>query len=461
MALCVSLAFAMDRYLKSTFGAALALLQFAYTFDSHAQESLLNQLPAESAIDTPSIFDLQFEKEQPERARFENLIDKSTVTLNLRNFYFNRGRPEALDTIAWAQGGSIEYQSGKADDIFWIEGEFFTSYKLYGPDEHNGTLILESGQDDIEVLAVAAAKADLSGNLISFYRQKYNLPFLNEQDNRMIPNTFEGYTIAMPKLSNEKFQYVAGYIDQIKRRDSDHFVPMSEATGVTEKDRGIFIGGARYYLTPNLQIGAINLYGEDLHNTSYAELIYNYRLTEILKGRTSLQFADQRSTGEDLIRGDQYSTNFWGIEEALTYKNAVIRAAFTQTDSGGLVRSSFGTHPGYTVGLVEDFNRAGERAWLLGLVYNFGSFGLKDLSINTAYTDGSGAIDEITKEALPSKNEFDITIDYRPSEGLLKGFWLRLRSGTVDEERRHDTQDFRVILNYEIPLHEPGDDMRS
>jgi hypothetical protein len=38
---------------------------------------------------------------------------------------------------------------------------------------------------------------------------------------------------------------------------------------------------------------------------------------------------------------------------------------------------------------------------------------------------------------------------------MLKRFWLRLRGAFIHEDGRGMTQDYRVIINYEIPLYEP------
>lgn len=68
---------------------------------------------------------------------------------------------------------------------------------------------------------------------------------------------------------------------------------------------------------------------------------------------------------------------------------------------------------------------------------------------------GPYAIDEVSKAEIANKDETDITIDYKVDEGTLKGFWLRLRGAWVDEESKGTTADYRIILNYEIPLYEP------
>jgi hypothetical protein len=47
----------------------------------------------------------------------------------------------------------------------------------------------------------------------------------------------------------------------------------------------------------------------------------------------------------------------------------------------------------------------------------------------------------------------DITADYRIAEGWAGGLWFRVRWSKVDFEGVADhSDDFRVIVNYELPL---------
>ena len=54
-----------------------------------------------------------------------------------------------------------------------------------------------------------------------------DLPYMGKHDLRMIPNTFEA--IGVGNKPGDGFAYMAGYVDSIKYKDSDDFIPMSEA----------------------------------------------------------------------------------------------------------------------------------------------------------------------------------------------------------------------------------------
>ena len=67
------------------------------------------------------------------------------------------------------------------------------------------------------------------------------------------------------------------------------------------------------------------------------------------------------------------------------------------------------------------------------------------------YTPDSG------RNASPDQDEFDFTVDYHFKDiryKELKGLWIRFRGAFVDQDgpQGKDTDNYRIILNYEIPL---------
>lgn len=141
----------------------------------------------------------------------------------------------------------------------------------------------------------------------------------------------------------------------------------------------------------------------------------------------------------------------WGAQQAISYRKFMFRTALTMNDKGNTMQSPYGTYPGYNSSIVEDFNQAGEIAWKVGISYDFEIAGLDGLSAYSDYIDGNRAVNS-SKQNIPDQQETDINIDYRIKEGLLKNFWLRLRGGFVHEDKQGITKDYRVIVNYEIPI---------
>jgi len=56
--------------------------------------------------------------------------------------------------------------------------------------------------------------------------------------------------------------------------------------------------------------------------------------------------------------------------------------------------------------------------------------------------------------ASPDQDEFDLTVDYRFKKGPLERLWLRFRGAVLNQRgpNAQDTVNFRIILNYDLPI---------
>ena len=174
---------------------------------------------------------------------------------------------------AWAIGGALRYKSGYFFDLFGVGAAVYTSQPLYAPEERDGTLLLKPGGDGYTVLGQLYGEIKfLPDNFFRFYRQEYNTPYINKNDNRMTPNTFEGYSLHGAfggKDGAPGLNYGAGYVTKIKERNSDEFVWMSQDAGANV-DRGVAAVGLNYSQGP-FSLGAINYYSDDIINIFYTE----------------------------------------------------------------------------------------------------------------------------------------------------------------------------------------------
>ena len=111
---------------------------------------------------------------------------------NGRTYFFNNFT-EGDNTIrneVWTLDGSLDYQSGWWKDCLKVRAVGYTSQKLYGPRDKDGTLLLKPKQESFSVLGQANVEARIRKGLkLRLFRQAFNLPYLNKDDIRMIPNT--------------------------------------------------------------------------------------------------------------------------------------------------------------------------------------------------------------------------------------------------------------------------------
>jgi len=400
------------------------------------------------------------EEKGPEPPRFPELekpleplapfFRDTRLALNLRSYYFYRNfvnNPSARE--AWALGGSMSYESGWWRNRIKIGAVGYTSQKLYGPADKDGTLLLRPGQDSFSVLGQAYGRIRLLDELeFRVFRQTFNLPYVNQQDSRMVPNTFEAIALMGKSLANTDF--IVSHVTQMKTRDSSKFVSMSEAAGYMNTDKGLTMAGARYHFSKLFNIGAITEYGWDLWNTLYAESNMSWTATEEIEFRLSGQFTLQKSVGDELA--GHFSTYVYGAKVAAGYKGAILSAAFSVTDNSSDILSPYGQYPGYLSLMIKDFDRADERGWLIGLSYDFSRIGLHGLSGFFNYANGNTP--ESGPAASPDQEELDLTLDYRIKEGPMKGFWLRLRGATLNQSGpgAQDVNEVRMVLNYDFEV---------
>src|SRR5215471_1874156 len=121
------------------------------------------------------------------------------LDFNTRSYYFYRERFDDTFNEAWSMGGALTYKSGWFLDRFGMGAAFYTAQRLYGPKDRDGTLLLKPGQHGYSVVGQIYGKIKLfDDQFLNLYRYEYNTPFINKNDSRMTPNTFEGYTCKVP-----------------------------------------------------------------------------------------------------------------------------------------------------------------------------------------------------------------------------------------------------------------------
>src|SRR5262245_43447057 len=294
-------------------------------------------------------------------------IRDTNLNLHFRTFYFDRINPDDSVNEAWAIGGWLEYRSGWLWDTFAIGAVGYTSQPLYAPDDKDGTTRLAPGQNGITVLGQAYGQLRYKDyGLLTGYRQLVDDGYVNSQDNRMIPNTFEGVTL---KGKVGFVAYNVGYLWDIKPRNSDEFISMSQQAGGTGSDEGLVLTSVT--LTPwkplNVYLG--NDYIPNVFNTVFAKAEYTQQLTEEWKLGVGLQYTNQQSVGDAQI-GD-FSTWNVGFGARLSWRGLAFGAAAHFTGDEKDIQSPYGTWPGYLSLIQTDFDHAGEKAWGVGVTYDF------------------------------------------------------------------------------------------
>ncbi len=374
-------------------------------------------------------------------------FDDAKISAQARTFYFYRDKYDDSISEAWAIGGSVAYTSGYMADLLRIGAVAYTSQPLYAPEDRDGTLLLKPGQEGYTVLGQIYGEVKFTDRIFgAIGRKEYNTPYINKNDVRMTPNTFEGitaYGTAGGKDGAPEWRFGGGYISKIKERNSEEFVSMSVDAGATV-ERGVYVAGANFK-QKDFSLGAINYYSDDIINIFYTEA--KYFLTP-KKLSLSAQFSDQQSNGDDLLTGTAFSTHQWGVKADLGLGAAFLTLAYTDTADGATMRNPWSGHPGYTSVQVQDFFRAGESAVMVKAAYDL-SNQFKGASVYALWVHGSGV-------AAPNFNEdeVDLNLQWNPDKaGPLRGMSFRLRYAHIMQNGGGDPtiDDFRLIVNYDFP----------
>jgi len=374
----------------------------------------------------------------------------TSLKLRSRTFYFNRQNDDGTANEALATGGWLQYTSGWLFDIFGIGATYYASWPLYAPESRSGTLLLTPGRDAIGTFGEAwGALRYQDYALLKGYRQKVEEAYVNPQDNRMVPNTFEGVTLS-GKIAWVK--YDVGYLTQIKPRDSNDFIAMSRQAGAAGDSKGLILSSATLTPIKGLTLYGGNFYALDVFNTAFGKAEYTHEVSETLKLQFGLQGTDQRSVGDERV-GDFTTWNVGGGMRVL-WRGLSLGVAGHATGDEASISSPWGTWPGYLSLLVTDFDRANEKAFGLGMKYDFGGsllpFRIPGLTVQLIYGQGIDRIDPVTRTAQPTTREGDLDIVYNVP--TVKGLSLRFRNGYVGRGKPDTLKDFRFIVNYELDL---------
>ena len=289
-----------------------------------------------------------------------------------------------------------------------------------------GTRLLTQEQDPLNVIGQVYGRVQIFDQEIRGGRMLVDTPLINPQDSRMVPNTFEGVQLVSLPDKDRMYDYAAGYLWTIKPRDSNDFIPMSDAlAGADVVDRQVPFGMVKFRPLPGLTAIAMDYYMEDFINTSFGQVEYNFQPSKQHPNFTfGANVIGQSSVGANLLGGPNFETYQFSGKGQMSYMGWTLFAAGSITGDERNIASPFGAKPNYTDMQQVSFDNANEKAIggsiAYDLGYAFGQYGLSGLSVGAWYTQGWDAINGITGAAIADRRELDIWAQYRPSSGPLR-----------------------------------------
>ena len=281
------------------------------------------------------------------------------LILKPRLYWLDRDRDVKQDNVGFAVGGSFQYQSGWAFDRLQLRATVFGSQILYGPPEKDGTQLFLPGPESFAVLGEANAVVRVTeSSVLRAGRQLFEVPYLGSHDLRMVPNTFEA--VAFGNTSHTGLGYIFAYVSRIKLKNSDEFIPMSQAAGVKDGTAGVSMAGTRY-VSGGTEVVVLDQFTPGVFNTLFTKFEQTFTLANNRAVRAFVQYTDQRSVGQELI--DAFTTGLLAGKAEYSWGNTTLRLAASTTRDEKGIQKPYGNPSNYLSIIVEDFDRAGEDAW--------------------------------------------------------------------------------------------------
>ncbi|MGO4551320.1 OprD family outer membrane porin [Lysobacter sp. 2RAF19] len=436
--------------LLALFGLLVAGPVVAQTTTAPTEEDQAGDSNEDSATHLDKAFGVQTYDEWVRETRRKAWAD-TDWNVQLRTYYLDREKYDDSESEAWALGGSAGFKTGYFRDRFSFGATAYGSGKLYGPDDKDGTLLLKPGQEGYAVLGEAYTEILFTQDVrMTIGARTFDTPYLNKNDSRMTPNTFLAGVVqglhGDPKSSRGQWRWGAGYFDKIKERNSDEFVSMSDDAGASVK-RGVFAGGLNY-TRGELSVGGVEYYSNDVINIFYTEAKYAIPIGGNAKLRFAGQYSDQQSVGDNALTGSDFHAKQFGLKAEVAAGGALLTGAYTKASGDRDMTAPWSGYPGYTSVQVEDFNRAGEDAWLIRAQYTWPKeTGVSAYALYVAGSDPDAA-------SAYGRGETDFNVQWSPPEGTLKGLMVRVRYAYVAQDDPGDTdlKDLRVMVYYDLPL---------
>src|SRR5258708_18836801 len=226
--------------------------RLSWTLQKFPPQPYMNEIYWQYSKDTPAFF------------------RDSLLQFVARTYYLTRDNSDGSRSQAWAGGGWLAFRSGLIGDVFGVHIAGYTSQPIFAPSDEGGTKLLAPPQNSIGVLGQIYGRVQIGDQEIRGGRQLVDTPLINPQDNRMVPNTFEGATLVSLPDKDRNYDYSVGYLWTIKQRDSNDLIQMSDAlTGTDVANHGAAFGMLKYRPAPGLSLVAMDYNVQDVVNTAF------------------------------------------------------------------------------------------------------------------------------------------------------------------------------------------------
>lgn len=380
-------------------------------------------------------------------------VEDAHFSIKARNFYMNRNflddRTSQNYSEEWAQGFIGVFESGFTQGTvgLGVDAIGLLGLKLDtgGGRKGGGTLLLEEDSDgakDSYSKGGVAVKARFSNTVLKVGEQLVNLPVLAISDNRLLPETTQGWLLTSKEVDGLTLH--AGHFTALRSRDqSEH-----DSGRLTSLD----LVGSNYQINRDLSARVYHSDVDDYWRKTYAGATAQWQLAPQWLAKFDFNGYDTRSQGRAL--GGQLDNRIWSLSAALSHGPHSVLVAHQRVSGEG--NYTYGVDGNSTVFLANsvqysDFNYENERSWQARYDFDFAAVGVPGLSFMTRYLRGT---DFHTAQTDDGKAwERDIELKYVVQSGQAKDLSVRVRQASFrSPDRGLNFNEVRLITEYPFNL---------
>ncbi|PTQ72162.1 OprD family porin [Pseudomonas sp. GV071] len=390
-----------------------------------------------------------------------DFVKDSSANFETRNMYFNRDFRDGSGQSKrdeWAQGFILDLQSGFTDGTvgFGLDALGMLGIKLDSSPDRTGTGLLPThddgkAADEYSKLGLTA-KVKVSNSILKVGSLIPELPTLNPNDGRILPQTFEGGLLSSEEIKGLTF--TGGRLDKAKDRDDSNYEDLalnnknSRFASAARADNFDF-AGLDYKLTDKITGSYHFAQLDDVYRQHYLGLVAAQPM-----GPGTLSADLRASISDDQGKADGGKVDNRALNGMLSYGLNGHKLGFGYQHMSGDTGFAYvdGTDP-YLINFVQinDFANAEEHSWQARYDYDFAKLGVPGLTFMTRYVSGDNA--EVTGSNETGKEwERNSEFKYVVQSGSLKNVSLRVRSATFRSNFARDADEIRIMVGYTLAL---------
>ena len=409
-----------------------------------------------------------------DQAESKGFVEDASLKVLLRNAYINRDKKDGNhDQREWGQAAIGTFSSGFTQGTVGVGVDAFG---LYGLRLDRGSHAGGAGIDFFKqsengnktpagdlAKAGGAVKFRVSNTTLAYGDQMPELPVLNYDSSRLLPESYTGTLITSKEIKGLVLN--AGRFTAESRKSAEG----RDSGGL----KSINVLGGAYQFTEQFKGALYASDVEDVLKKQYVNLNYVFPLAT--SQSLTLDFNGYRT---ELDKSYAQKTNAGG-EDNKIWSLAAVYAVGPHSFTLAHQRSTGDSNLGYAYGGYQkqqgrvgdggntiylansywsDFNAEDERSWQLGYGLDFGTFGVPGLSYNLAYVRGDNITSTNSAGATTTggtEREIFNQVKYVVQSGPAKDLSVKVRSSILRVSQKssgyNDSgNELRVFVDYPI-----------